>query len=88
MSGGTQPTLTLSGEGGECLGYISGAPPFLLAQVIDVLDKLRYTFAAGVAQVLLFFQKRIEADMFAIQLHGWNIFVCVVGELSLVLAFG
>lgn len=69
--------LTLSGEGGERLDYIWGAPPFLLAKVLDVLDKLRYTFAAGVAQVLLFFQKRIEADMlFAMQLHGWNIWLC------------
>lgn len=69
--------LTLSGKGGERLDYILGAPPFLLAKVLDVLDKLRYTFAAGVAQVLLFFQKRIEADMlFAMQLHGWNIWLC------------
>lgn len=50
----------LSGKGREHLDHISGIPPLLLAKVLDLLDKLRYAFAASFAQVLLFF--KTEAD--------------------------
>lgn len=86
--GGTQPTLTLSGKGGEHLDYISGIPPLLLAKVLNLLDKLRNAFVVSFAQVLLFF--RTEQRLICCFPYSFMVrtFVCVVGELNLVPAFG